>query len=217
MAHRNMVKPKSEQPAQLSIMNDRTTVAGVILAGGLARRMHNQDKGLILYRGRPLVCYALDALAGAMSEIIINANRHLDRYRTFGRPVVPDLTAGFDGPLGGILAAMLQTEAEVLVVLPCDSPLILTEHVEKLLKARAEHDADIAAAHDGERMHPVFLALKTGLKDSLQDYLSRGERKVDRWIEQHRLVLADFSASPEIFTNVNTMTELSALEAQYER
>lgn len=198
-------------------MNHRTTTAGVILAGGRARRMHNQDKGLIQYRGRPLVCYAIDALAGAVSEIIINANRHPDRYRALGRPVVPDLTAGFDGPLAGILAAMRHTEAEVLVVLPCDSPLILTEHIEKLLAARDEHDADIAAAHDGEHLHPVFLALKTDLKNSLQEYLSRGERKVGHWIGQHRLVLADFSATPEIFANVNTMSELAALETQNER
>jgi molybdopterin-guanine dinucleotide biosynthesis protein A len=194
-------------------MNEQTTVAGVILAGGLARRMNNQDKGLILYHGRPLVCYAIDALAGAMSEIIINANRNLEQYRRFGLPVVPDQTASFDGPLAGILTAMLHTGAEVLVVLPCDSPLIRAEHVQKLLSARAEHDADIATAHDGERLHPVFLALKTGLKDSLQNYLNHGERKLDRWLQQHRFVLVDFSATPHIFTNVNTMTELAALEA----
>jgi molybdopterin-guanine dinucleotide biosynthesis protein A len=212
-----MVKPKNYKPAQLSIMNDRTTVAGVILAGGRARRMHSQDKGLILDRGRPLVCYAIDALAGAVSEIIINANRHLDQYRTFGRPVVSDRSASFDGPLAGILAAMLHTEAEVLAVLPCDSPLILTEHVAKLLAVRAAHNANIAAAHDGERLHPVFLALKTDLKESLQDYLNQGERKVDRWLERHRLVLADFRTTPEIFANVNTLTELAALEAHNER
>lgn len=198
-------------------MNKQTTVAGVILAGGLARRMNNQDKGLILYHGRPLVCYAIDALASAMSEIIINANRNIEQYGQFGRPVVPDQTASFDGPLAGILTAMLHTRAEVLVVLPCDSPLIRTEHVLKLLEARTDGDAEIAAAHDGERLHPVFLALKTGLKDSLQDYLSRGERKIDRWLEQHKLVLADFRATPNIFTNVNTMTELAALEAHHGR
>jgi molybdopterin-guanine dinucleotide biosynthesis protein A len=198
-------------------MNEQTTVAGVILAGGLARRMNNQDKGLILYRGRPLVCYAIDALAGTTTEIIINANRNLDQYRRFGRPVVPDLSDSFDGPLAGILTAMLHSRADVLVVLPCDSPLIRPEHVRKLLAARADGDADIAAAHDGERLHPVFLALKTGLKDSLQGYLSRGERKIGRWLEQHRLVRVDFSATPEIFANVNTMAALSTLEAQHEK
>jgi molybdopterin-guanine dinucleotide biosynthesis protein A len=212
-----MIKPKSEEPTKLNIMNEQTTVAGVVLAGGLARRMHNQDKGLVLYHGRPMICYAIDALAGAMSEIIINANRNLEQYRQFGRPVVTDQTASFDGPLAGILTAMLHTEAGVLVVLPCDSPLIMTEHVQKLLAARAERDADVAAAHDGERLHPVFLALKTGLKDSLQEYLSRGERKIDRWLDQHKFVRADFCATPEIFTNVNTMTELTALEAQNEQ
>jgi molybdopterin-guanine dinucleotide biosynthesis protein A len=206
-----MSKPKSEVPAKL-----KTTLAGVILAGGLARRMKSRDKGLVPYHGRPLVCYAIDALAGTVPEIIVNANRNLDQYRRFGRPVISDRTASFDGPLAGILTAMLHTEAEVLVVLPCDSPLIKSEHVQKLLATRAEHDADIAAAYDGERLHPVFLALKTGLKDSLQDYLNRGERKIGRWLEQHRLVHADFSATPEIFANVNTMTELNALESQNE-
>jgi len=198
-------------------MNAQTTVAGVILAGGLARRMHHQDKGLILYRGRPLIRYAIDALAGAVPEIIINANRNLEHYRQFGLPVVPDPSAHFDGPLAGILAALRHTRADVLVVLPCDSPLILTEHVRTLLAARAERDADIAAAHDGERLHPVFLALKTRLQDSLQDYLAGGERRIDRWLERHRLVLADFSATPHIFTNLNTMTDLTILEAQRER
>jgi len=198
-------------------MKAQTTVAGVILAGGLARRMNHQDKGLILYHGRPLVCYAIDALTGAVPEIIINANRNLERYREFGPPVVPDQSASFDGPLAGILTAMRHTEAEVLVVLPCDSPLIQPEHVQKLLAARAECDADIAVAHDGERLHPVFLALKTRLKDSLQAYLAGGERRIDRWLERHRLVLADFSATPNIFINLNTMTELTALEEQSER
>ncbi|MGR8942524.1 MAG: molybdenum cofactor guanylyltransferase MobA [Gammaproteobacteria bacterium] len=198
-------------------MNDQTTVSGVILAGGLARRMNNQDKGLIQYRGRPLIAYAIDALAGVVPEIIINANRNLEQYRQFGRPVVSDQTASFDGPLAGILTAMLHIEADVLVVLPCDSPLIRPEHVQKLMMARAEHDADVAVAHDGERLHPVFLALRTRLKNSLEDYLARGERKIDRWLEQHKRVLADFSDTPDIFINVNTMTELTALEAQNER
>ncbi|MEC4749200.1 molybdenum cofactor guanylyltransferase MobA [Methylomicrobium sp. Wu6] len=198
-------------------MSARTTVAGVILAGGLARRMSNRDKGLILYHGRPLVCYAIDALAGAASEIIISANRNLEQYRLFGPPVVQDQTAGFDGPLAGILTALLHTRAEILVVLPCDSPLVKPEHVRKLLAARADHDADVAAAHDGERLHPVFLALKTALKDSLQNYLASGERRIDRWLEQHQLALADFSATPDIFVNLNTMADLNALEAQSAR
>jgi molybdopterin-guanine dinucleotide biosynthesis protein A len=198
-------------------MKDQTTVAGVILAGGLAKRMNNEDKGLIQYHDRPLIAYAIDALAGTVPEIMINANRNLEQYRRFGKPIVCDLTPSFDGPLAGILTAMLHTDAKVLVVLPCDSPLIKPEHVQKLISARVENDADVAVAYDGERLHPVFLAIKTRLKESLQDYLARGERKLDHWLKQHNLVLVDFSGTPNIFANINTMIELKALETQNER
>ncbi len=193
-------------------MSSQTKVTGVILAGGLARRMNNQDKGLVNYKGRPMVCYAMEALAGVTGQSIINANRNLERYRQFGLPVVADQTGNFDGPLAGILAAMTHTDAEVLLVMPCDSPLIRTDHLQKLLSVREQNDADAAVAFDGERLHPVFLAIKTSLINSLQDYLASGQRKIDRWLEQQNTVRADFSDTPEIFININTMTELSELE-----
>jgi molybdopterin-guanine dinucleotide biosynthesis protein A len=98
--------------------------------------------------------------------------------------------------------------------MPCDSPLIKAEHLQKLLATRAENDADVSVAFDGERLHPVFLAIKTSLKTSLQDYLASGQRKIDHWLEQQKMVKADFSNEPEIFININTMTELSDLEAK---
>lgn len=201
---------------KLNIMNSQTKVTGVILAGGLARRMNNQDKGLISFKGRPMVAYAIDALAGVAGRSMINANRNRERYRQFGLPVIADQTDSFDGPLAGVLTAMIHADADVLLVIPCDSPLVKAEHLQKLLSVRAENDADIAVAYDGERLHPVFLAIKTSLKDSLQDYLASGQRKIDLWLERQKMVLADFSATPEIFINVNTMTELSALEAKSE-
>lgn len=198
-------------------MNNKTTVTGVILAGGLARRMGHQDKGLIHYKGRPMVSYAVAALASVAGQSLITANRNREQYQAFGLPVVADQTTGFDGPLAGVLTAMMFTDAEVLVVVPCDSPLIKAEHLQKLLSTRAESDADIAVAYDGERLHPVFLAIKTSLKTSLQAYLDSGQRKIDRWLEQQKMVKADFSNEPEIFTNINTLTELSELEALAEK
>jgi molybdenum cofactor guanylyltransferase len=198
-------------------MNDKTTVTGVILAGGLARRMDHQDKGLIHYKGRPMVSYAVAALASVADQSLINANRNKEQYQAFGLPVVADQTSTFDGPLAGILTAMMFTDAEVLVVAPCDSPLIKAEHLQKLLATRAENDADVAVAFDGERLHPVFLAIKTSLKTSLQAYLDSGQRKIDRWLEQQKMVTADFSNEPEIFTNINTLAELSELEALAEK
>jgi molybdopterin-guanine dinucleotide biosynthesis protein A len=195
-------------------MNNQTKVTGVILAGGLARRMNNQDKGLVNYKGRPMISYPIAALTAVTDESIINANRNREQYQAFGLPVVADQTDSFDGPLAGILTAMIYTDADLLVVVPCDSPLIKAEHLQKLLATRAENNADVAVAFDGERLHPVFLAIKTSLKTSLQNYLASGERKISHWLEQQKMVKADFSNEPEIFININTLTELSKLEAK---
>jgi molybdopterin-guanine dinucleotide biosynthesis protein A len=197
-------------------MDNQTKVTGVILAGGLARRMNNQDKGLVKYKGRPMVSYALAALGAVADQTLINANRNREQYEKFGLPVVADQTDSFDGPLAGVLSAMIHTDADVLIVMPCDSPLIKAEHLQKLLATRAENDADVAAAFDGERLHPVFLAIKTSLKTSLQDYLASGQRRIDCWLEQQKMVKADFSNEPEIFVNINTLTQLSELEAKGE-
>lgn len=193
-------------------MNSQTKVAGVILAGGRARRMNNQDKGLVKFKGRPMVSYAIAALAPVVDCVFINANRNIGQYREFGWPVISDQTDSFDGPLAGILTAMIHANADVLVVIPCDSPLIKTEHLQKLLLTRAENNADIAVAFDGIRLHPVFLAIKTDLQISLQNYLAGGQRKVAVWLAQQNLVWVDFSNESEIFCNINTMTELSVLE-----
>lgn len=193
-------------------MNSRTKVAGVVLAGGRAMRMNNQDKGLVNFKGRPMLSYAIAALTPIVDSVFINANRNIDQYRQFGWPVISDQSDSFDGPLAGVLSAMMHADADVLVVIPCDSPFIKAEHLQKLLLARDENNADVAVAFDGIRLHPVFFAIKTTLQASLQDYLADGQRKVAGWLERQNLVTVDFSGDPKIFSNINTMTELSMLE-----
>jgi molybdopterin-guanine dinucleotide biosynthesis protein A len=195
-------------------MSNPTKVTGVILAGGLARRMNNQDKGLVLFHRRPMVSYAIDSIKPLVDQVIINANRNLDAYRQFGLPVVSDQNGNFEGPLAGILSAMTYTDTELLLVLPCDSPLITTDHLQRLLKAGLNPKIDVAVAFDGERLHPVFLAIKTTLESSLKNYLGSGERKIDRWLMKHRMTQVDFSDDHEVFVNVNTLAELSELEEQ---
>ncbi|WP_404355230.1 molybdenum cofactor guanylyltransferase MobA [Methylotuvimicrobium sp. KM1] len=195
-------------------MSNPTKVTGVILAGGLARRMNNQDKGLVLFHRRPMVSYAIDSIKPLVDQLIINANRNLDAYRQFGLPVVSDQNGNFEGPLAGILSAMTYADTELLLVLPCDSPLITTDHLQRLLKAGLNPEIDVAVAFDGERLHPVFLAIKTTLESSLKNYLGSGERKIDRWLIKHRMTQVDFSDDPEVFVNVNTLAELSELEEQ---
>lgn len=195
-------------------MNQPSKTTGVILAGGLARRMNYQDKGLVFYQGHPLVSYAIAALKPLVNELIINANRHHEQYQQFGLPVFADQSNNFDGPLAGIFSAMIHSDAEVLLIVPCDAPLIQTKHLQKLLDTRASLNADVAVAFDGERQHSVFLAIHTCLQTSLEHYLASGQRKVQTWLALHNTVQVDFSDTPEIFTNINTLTELSLLEAK---
>ena len=195
-------------------MNNLSQVTGVILAGGLARRMNHQDKGLIPYQGRPMISYVIAAMSPVVDQLIINANRNIEHYQQWGWPVLTDSTASFDGPLAGILTAMRHSQTNVLLVAPCDCPLITSKHLQQLLNTRQQHAADIAVAFDGERLHPVFLALKTSLRTELQDYLASGQRKVETWLTRYHTVKTDFSDQQALFTNINTMTELSTLESQ---
>ncbi|MEQ1557662.1 MAG: molybdenum cofactor guanylyltransferase MobA [Methyloglobulus sp.] len=193
-------------------MDSQTKVTGVILAGGRARRMNNRDKGLVLFKGQPMVSYAIEAMKTVADETIINANRNISGYRALGLTVISDQTDSFDGPLAGILAAMIFAKHGLLLVMPCDSPLIKAHHLQKILSVRAENDADIAVAFDGVRVHPVFLAIKVSLQEHLQDYLNSGQRKLHTWLEQHKMIKVDFSTEPYIFTNINTLPELKNLE-----
>jgi molybdopterin-guanine dinucleotide biosynthesis protein A len=191
----------------------REAITGVVLAGGQARRMGGQDKGLLAFRGRPLVSYALDALARVADQVVINANRHLDAYRELGYPVVQDLTNRFDGPLAGLLSAMRFASTPYVLTVPCDAPLMTGDLLGRLCASLQAVDAELCAAHDGERLHPVFLLADCRLADDLQLNLDSGERRVETWLHRHRLALADYSDRPGVFANINTLEELAALEA----
>ena len=195
-------------------MNNQSKVSGVVLAGGLARRMNKKDKGLVLFNNKAMITYALQAIAPVVDELFINANRNIEQYQQFNYPVISDARDDFAGPLAGVYAALNACGNDVLLVIPCDSPFITAEGLQTLLEQRQHWEADIAVAFDGERIHPVFMAIKSSLKDSLQNYLAQGERKIDRWFEQHKWVQVDFSANPEFFSNINTLKQLAELAAK---
>lgn len=197
-------------------MNRQTKVIGVVLAGGLARRMGGKDKGLVLYKRQALIKYALQAIEPVVDHVVINANRNLAQYKQFGYPVITDQTDQFEGPLAGILSVMMQSDAEIILAMPCDSPLFTTAHLHRLLDAMTSEQTDIAVASDGERLQPIFLAVKSKLESSLKAYLLSGQRKIDRWLEQHTMNVVDFPNNTEIFLNINTLQELSDLEQSHE-
>ncbi|MEW8061448.1 MAG: molybdenum cofactor guanylyltransferase MobA [Candidatus Thiodiazotropha endolucinida] len=193
-------------------MSTQPAVTAVILAGGRGRRMGGEDKGLIELNGRPLVQHVISAIQPQVATILINANRNQERYATFGYPVIADSLLNYQGPLAGFIAAMQAVETEDMLTLPCDGPLVPSDLVERLYEARQSAGADIAVAHDGDRLQPVYALIPKRLADSLQRYLDRGDRKIDLWYEEHRVAHADFSDIPRTFINVNTLQERDNLQ-----
>lgn len=187
-------------------------ITAVILAGGKARRMGGEDKGLIELHGKPLLDYIIAGLRPQAGHILVNANRNLDRYREFGYPVVADVMGDFFGPLVGMATGMQTAETPLILAVPCDSPFVHARLCKTLRHAMEREDAEISVAHDGTRMQPVFALLRCSLLPGLLSYLNEGGRKIDTWYAQHRLALADFSASPDIFLNLNTPADRLIIE-----
>jgi len=187
-------------------------ITGIILAGGKARRMGGEDKGLITLKDRAMIDYIITALRSQVSNIIINANRNPEQYSVYGLPVIADMLDDYLGPLVGMATGMHTTDKPYIVTVPCDSPFIPDTLVEMLYHSLHMSDADISVAHDGERMQPVFALLKCELLPSLLAFLNEGGRKIDTWYSQHRLAIADFSRSPDTFLNLNTPEDRKILE-----
>ncbi len=192
----------------------RNEITGLILAGGRASRMGGQDKGLIEVNGKPMIEYALAVLEPQAEQILINANRNLARYARYGHRVISDELGGFQGPLAGIAAAMAQITTPYLLTAPCDSPLLPADLGACLYCTLTRAKADIAVAHDGLRVQPVFALLKRALLPSLLTFLEHGERKIDCWYTRHLVVSADFTHRPKTFLNINTPEQRRALARQ---
>ena len=107
-------------------------VTGLVLAGGQARRMAGEDKGLVSLGNRPMLSWVLERFAPQVDEVLISANRNLDRYAEFGRQVVTDEMTGFLGPLAGLAAGLATSRTPWLVMVPCDSPFLPHDMVMRL-------------------------------------------------------------------------------------
>jgi len=187
-------------------------VTGLVLAGGRARRMAGQDKGLIELAGRPMAHWVVQRLVPQTASVLISANRSIERYADFGFEVIRDVDDGFLGPLAGISAGLTQAATPWLVTVPCDSPLLADNLVVRLSAVVLEKGAGIAVAHDGNRLQPVFSLIHRDLAPDLVDFLHSGGRKIDLWLDRHVWARVDFSDHPEMFLNINTPEELAELE-----
>jgi molybdopterin-guanine dinucleotide biosynthesis protein A len=199
-------------------------VTGLVLAGGRGTRMGGVDKGLQNFRGTPLALNALMRLqmqeGGLIGDLMVNANRNLAAYESFGHPVWPDALADYAGPLAGFMTGLAHAETPWLLTVPCDTPLFPMDLVQRLASAFDDERTEIAMAaaleEDGQLRHqPVFCLLRTNLLESLLTYTQGGGRKIDRWTDQHRTVVVPFnqpSDDPQAIFNANTLAELQSLE-----
>ena len=187
-------------------------ITGLILAGGQARRMGNVDKGLELFRGKRLVDHVYARLAPQVGGVIINANQNHDAYRTFGVRVVSDAIGGFAGPLAGLHAGLSVSRRPFLASVPCDTPCLPEDLVERLMSRLEESGADLAVAKTGDQPHPVFCLARRSVFEHLTKFLKGGGRKVDAWYASLDVVEVKFDDEAAAFSNINTREDLMRLE-----
>ena len=185
-------------------------VTGVVLAGGQGRRMGGVDKGLVAFRGAPMVAAVIGRLAPQVGAIVVNANQNADAYAAFGHAVVPDAVGGFAGPLAGLHAGLAAVATRYAVTVPCDSPFLPHDLVARLGSALDAHDAELAVARTFDQPHPVFALVRADVRTNLEAFLAGGGRKIDAWYAALRVVEVAFDDEADAFRNINTRDELLA-------
>ena len=194
-------------------------VIGVVLAGGLARRMGGGDKGLLSLHGRPILDHVLERLAPQVDRIVINANGDPGRLASYGLPIAADPIEGFAGPLAGVLAGMEWAAghcpgADWIVTAATDTPFFPENLVSRFEQSIAAERADMACAASAGRTHPVFGLWPVSLAPDLNHAMaSEGVRKVDLWTARYRLAIVEFAHEPyDPFFNVNQPADLAEAE-----
>jgi molybdopterin-guanine dinucleotide biosynthesis protein A len=187
-------------------------MTGAILAGGLGRRMGGADKGLLTVAGRPLVERLLDSLAPQVDRILINANRHRDRYASYGHPVVADQFAGHQGPLAGMASVLAAADTEYVLCVPCDAVWLPPDLASRMRAALAAPHAKVCAVHDGAWLHPVCALLPRTLMPDLRDWLAQGRREVAGWLQKQGLATVTYPDWPSVYWSINTPEDLASVE-----
>lgn len=190
------------------------SITTVILAGGAARRMDGEDKGLIELNGKAMIVHVIERIAPQSGNIIINCNRSQRHYARFGYPLLEDTLEGGLGPLAGVLSALEASNSDYVLSVPCDTPILPTDLIERMLRTINETKAEACTVSDGDRLHPVVLLVKRQVLPVLRDYLTGGGRKVHDWFYSVPHCSADFSDQPHAFVNINTPEQLARIEGE---
>jgi molybdopterin-guanine dinucleotide biosynthesis protein A len=195
------------------------SVAGVILAGGLSRRIGGGDKCLRPIGGRPILAHIIERVRPQVAALVLNANGDAARFAPFGLPVAGDVVEGFAGPLAGVLTGMEWARHNApackwLASFASDAPFVPRDLVARLLAAVEAQGADLACAASGGQAHPVFGLWRVDLAPALRHALVEEQIfKVDRWTARYRLAQVDFPSTPvDPFFNANRPEDLAEAE-----
>ncbi len=194
------------------------SIAGVILAGGLARRMGGGDKPLLSLAGRPILRHAMERISPQVAALALNANGDPARFADFGLPVIPDTAPGNPGPLAGVLAAMIWAQNTVagcthVLTVPGDTPFVPTDLVARLDAACCQSGASIAVAQSGGIGHPLISLWPVDLAAQLHTALNDGNRRVWGFLDRHSVCFVPFATGGgDPFHNINTPEDLAAAE-----
>jgi molybdenum cofactor guanylyltransferase len=192
-------------------------IVGLLLAGGLSRRMGGGDKALRLIGGRTLLDHVIDRMRPQVAALVLNANGEPSRFARFGLPVVADSIAGFAGPLAGVLAgldwaAANRPQCTHIVSVATDAPFLPVDLVARLFEGMAKAGAELACAASGGQMHPVIGLWPVDLREALREaVVAEGIRKVDQWTARYRLAAVEFpDETPGVdpFFNANRPEDL---------
>jgi molybdenum cofactor guanylyltransferase len=199
--------------------NDAPPTPGVLLAGGLARRMGGGDKPMRQIGGRTILERVIARLKPQCDGLILNANGDPARFAAFGLPVVADTVKDFPGPLAGILAALdwaaaNRPDAEFILSAAADCPFLPRDLVARLQQARITEGAQLAVAASDGQSHPVIGLWSVALREELRHALVVEDiRKIDRWTARYRLATVEWPVDPlDPFFNANTMDDIAAAE-----
>jgi len=196
-----------------------TPTLGLILAGGLARRMGGGDKPRTCIGGATILSRVLERMQPQCTRLILNANGDPARFADTGLPVIADDVPDFAGPLAGILAGLDWAAAHApeftyLASVPGDCPFLPRDLVARLHQARGASGQPLACARSGEWRHPVVGLWPVALRADLRHALTKEDlRKIEIWTARHGIALADWPAEPvDPFFNVNAPEDAAAAE-----
>lgn len=194
-------------------------IAGVLLAGGLSRRMGGGDKNLRTLGGRTILERIVATARPQVGPLVLNANGDPARFASFGLPVAADVVEGYAGPLAGVLTGLEWAKANApgcawVASFATDAPFIPQDLVARLVQAVEREGADLACARSDGQDHPVFGLWPVRLADDLRRAMVEEDiRKVDVWTGRYRLAVADFAADPvDPFFNTNRPEDLQEAE-----